>query len=225
MTAAGEPAESTEPAASPQAGPSDDHRGLVVGHDGRRRCWWAGDDALNGAYHDHEWGVRTRDDWDEHELFGLLVLETFQAGLSWLTILRKRGGFAAAFAGFDPHVIARWGDAQRDRLLADRGIVRNRAKVAATFANARATVALHDRDQRLVDVVFDAAPEPAPARPRRPGDVASTTSESEQLARRLKQLGFAFVGPTVAYALMQSAGVVDDHLVGCHVVTGAGQRF
>ena len=191
---------------------------LVRGADGLARCWWPGDDPDYVAYHDTEWGVRTRTDWDDPALFELLVLETFQSGLAWITILRKRDNFVRAFEGFDPATVAGWGDDERARLLADAGIVRNRAKVDATLGNARAVVALQDAGTSLVDVVFDAAPTTSAARPRTRDDVPATTPESTALARDLKACGFAFVGPTVAYALMQSAGVVDDHLVGCHVV-------
>lgn len=196
---------------------ADRDGGLVTGTDGRVRCWWPGDDPTYVAYHDHEWGVFERADWDDQRLFGLLTLEAFQAGLAWITILRKRDAFASAFAAFVPDEIATWGEAERTRLMDDAGIVRNRAKIDATLTNARAVVAMHDAGLRLADVVFDAAPDDALQRPESREDVPSTTPESTALAARLKELGFAFVGPTVAYALMQSAGVVDDHLVGCHV--------
>lgn len=201
---------------------SDDDRGLETGPDGMVRCWWPGDDPTYVAYHDHEWGVFERADWDDQRLFGLLTLEAFQAGLAWITILRKRDAFTSAFADFDPHEIATWGDAERARLMDDAGIVRNRAKIDATFTNAGAMVAMHEAGLRLVDVVFDVAPHDALQRPESRGDVPSTTPESTALAARLKELGVTFVGPTVAYALMQSAGVVDDHLAGCHVPERVG---
>lgn len=216
------PHEGTEPApdrAPGQAavGAPDLPDGLVRGNDGLARCWWPGDDPDYLHYHDTEWGVRGRDDWDDTDLFELLVLESFQSGLAWITILRKRANFVAAFDGFDPDVIATWGEVERARLLSDAGIVRNRAKVDATFANARAVVALQAAGGRLVDVVFDAAPDPLAPRPTSRHQVPATTPQSVALARTLKDLGFRFVGPTVAYALMQSAGVVDDHIAGCHV--------
>lgn len=189
----------------------------MVGDDGLVRCWWPGDDPDYLAYHDREWGRCDRHDWDDQTLFGLVTLEAFQAGLAWITILRKRDAFTTAFRGFDPHEIATWGDDELARLLDDATIVRNRAKITATFANARAMVALHDAGHTLVDVVFDARPADALTRPTSRAEVPATTPDSTDLARRLKALGFSFVGPTVAYALMQSAGVVDDHLVGCHV--------
>lgn len=192
-------------------------RGLERGRDGLLRCWWPGQDPTYESYHDTEWGVFNRTDWDEPAMFELLTLEAFQSGLAWITILRKRAAFRHAFAGFDPAQIATWDDEHRSRLLADAGIVRNRAKVDATLANARAIVELHARDLRLVDLVFDAAPPTALERPQSREDVPATTPESVALARTLKSHGVRFVGPTVAYALMQSAGVVDDHIVGCHV--------
>lgn len=192
---------------------------LITGDDGRARCWWPGDDPTYVAYHDHEWGVFDRDDWDEARMFELLTLEAFQSGLAWITILRKRANFRSAFAGFEPATVATWGDDERARLLADAGIVRNRAKVDATLGNARAVVDLHDRGASLVDLVFDAAPDDALVRPTTRADVPARTPESTALAAALKDAGFRFVGPTVAYALMQSAGVVDDHIAGCHVPT------
>ena len=192
---------------------------LVVGDDGRARCWWGSGDPLYVAYHDDEWGRPLR---DEHALFGLLCLEFFQSGLSWLTILRKRPAFFSAFDGFAPEVVADYREADVARLMADAGIVRNRQKVDAAVANARALVAMHDRGETLVDLVFSFAPVPGsggrPAgRFRSLADVPSSTPESVTMAKALKARSFRFVGPVVAYALMQSAGVVDDHLEGCWV--------
>ena len=177
------------------------------------RCFGTGD-PLYEAYHDTEWGVAPAPSDDEHELFERVSLEAFQSGLSWITILRKRENFRAAFAGFDPALIAQFGGADVERLMADEGIVRNRAKIEATIANARALVALHGRGERLADV-FEAN-RPA-ARTRRPaaGEVPAATPESVALAKQLKKLGFRFVGPTTAYASMQALGYVDDHLAGC----------
>ncbi len=191
---------------------------LVRGDDGLLRCWWPGHDPDYVAYHDHEWGTRTRQDWDEHALFELLVLETFQSGLAWITILRKRDNFVRAFEGFDPATIATWGEHERVRLLNDAGIVRNRAKIDATLRNARAVLDLRAAGTSLVEVVFGSAPSDPGPRPRTRADIPASTPASTALARDLKSHGFSFVGPTVAHALMQSAGVVDDHLVGCHVV-------
>ena len=166
------------------------------------------------AYHDDEWGRPKR---GVRELFEKLSLEAFQSDLSWLTILRKREAFRRAFAGFAPEVVAGYGDADVARLLADPGIVRNRAKVCAAVTNARALVALRDADGdgALDRLVWSHAPQrPLPA-PRTVADVPATTAESVALARALRSRGFVFVGPTTAYAAMQAAGIVDDHLLGC----------
>ncbi len=154
----------------------------------------------------------------DRALYERLTLEAFQSGLSWLTILRKRDGFRAAFAGFDPDLVANFDSADLGRLLADTRIVRNRAKVAAALANARALVRLReaDGDGALDRLVWAHAPAPRPA-PSTLRDVPSTTPESRALAAALKRRGFGFVGPTTAYATMQACGVVDDHLAGCHV--------
>jgi DNA-3-methyladenine glycosylase I len=192
---------------------------LVTGDDGRSRCAWGASDPLYVPYHDDEWGRPLR---DERALFELLTLEAFQSGLSWLTILRKRPAFREAFEGFDVDTVAGYGEADRARLLADVGIVRNKAKVDATIANARATVALHDQGRTLVDVVFSHTPQPderPSGRFRSLADIPAATPASTALAKELRKAGFRFVGPTVGYALMQSAGVVDDHLEGCWVTT------
>jgi DNA-3-methyladenine glycosylase I len=191
----------------------------IIGADGRPRCGWAGATADYLAYHDDEWGVPQR---EEVPLFEKLCLEAFQSGLSWLTILRKREAFRAAFAGFVPERVAAFGPADVERLMADRGIVRNRAKVAAAIANARATLELPDG---LPSLLWSFAPDPA-ARPRPSSfaDVPATTAESTAMARALRKRGFRFVGPTTAYALMQSCGLVDDHLTACWRATGAPVR-
>lgn len=190
---------------------------VVVGEDGRVRCAWAGTDPGYLAYHDDEWGQPLR---DERRLFELLCLETFQSGLSWLLILRKRDGFRAAFDGFDPERLAAYGGDDVARLLGDARIVRNRAKVEATIANARAVVALHEAGETLVDAVWAHAPDRSPSgrgagRFLTLAEVPSTTPDSKALAKALRARGFRFVGPVVAYALMQSAGLVDDHLRDC----------
>lgn len=177
------------------------------------RCWPT-TDPLYIAYHDDEWGRPVR---DEHRLLERLCLEGFQSGLAWITILRKREHFRAAFAGFDPEAIARFGDADVQRLLADAGIVRHRGKIEATIANARATVALHEAGETLRELLWSFAPaDPAPA-PRALGEMPAVTPESTALAKELKRRGFRFVGPTTAYALMQATGIVNDHVAGCTV--------
>lgn len=185
--------------------------GPVTGEDGRARCPWAAGDPVNLAYHDTEWGLPVR---GEAAWFERLTLEAFQSGLSWRTILTKRENFRAAFAGFDPEVVAAYGDADRARLLADAGLVRNRLKVDAAITNARATVALRD-EGGLEALVLRHRPDHQPA-PRRSEDVPTTSPESVALATSLKGAGFVFVGPTTMYALMEATGLVDDHLVGCH---------
>jgi DNA-3-methyladenine glycosylase I len=183
---------------------------LVVGDDGLARCGWAGAAPIYREYHDDEWGRPLRDD---ARLFERLCLEAFQAGLSWLTILRKRPAFRAAFCEFDIAKVAAFGPADVDRLLADRGIVRNRAKIEAAVANARAALELPDG---LSALLWSFAPDPdGRPRPRTFADLASTTPESTAMARELRRRGFRFVGPTTSYALMQATGIVDDHLVGC----------
>ncbi len=188
--------------------------GLVTGADGVARCAWAGATPDYLAYHDEEWG---RPVHGEQRLFERLSLEAFQSGLSWLTILRKRDAFRAAFDGFDADRVARYDDDDRLRLLADAGIVRNRAKVDATIANARAVTELRDRHPGGLDaLIWSFAPDAGRRRaPQDLSDVPATTPESVSLAKALKRNGFVFVGPTTAYAAMQACGLVDDHLVGC----------
>lgn len=185
--------------------------GLRRGEDGVVRCGWAGSPPEYLAYHDDEWG---RPVHGEQALFERITLEAFQSGLSWLTILRKRDGFRAAFAGFDPDVVAAYAPADEARLLADPVIVRNRAKIAAAVTNARAVVALR-ADGGLDALVWSFRPAKSPA-PRSLAEVPAVTPESTALARALKSRGFVFVGPTTAYAAMQACGLVDDHIVGCH---------
>jgi DNA-3-methyladenine glycosylase I len=188
-------------------------RDLVVGDDGRARCPWGLSTPDYRDYHDTEWGRPVHGD---DAVFERLTLEAFQSGLSWLTILRKRPAFRAAFAGFSIPEVAAYDERDRERLLADAGIVRNRAKVDATMANARAAhVLIQDRGAGAVDaLVWSFAPDARPRR-RHLADVPATTPESTALARELKRQGFAFVGPTTAYAAMQAMGLVDDHLEGC----------
>jgi DNA-3-methyladenine glycosylase I len=178
---------------------------------GPARCFGEGDPLLE-RYHDEEWGFPVL---DERGLFERMSLEAFQSGLSWRTILAKRDAFRAAFAGFDPERVARFGDADVARLLGDAGIVRNRAKIEATLANASATVALRATAEPLAALVRAHAPAPAERAPDTWTDVRSTRPETVALARVLKSRGFRFVGATTLYALMQACGFVDDHLAGC----------
>ena len=191
--------------------------GVAVGSDGRPRCWWPGDDDLYRRYHDEEWGRPVADDV---RLFEKLCLEGFQSGLSWLTILRKRENFRRAFAGFDPEKIARFDEEDTDRLLTDPGIVRHRGKIEAVLTNARRCLDLIETEGSLARFVWRYEPDPA-TRPPRITKAAvcalSTTKESTALSKELRRRGWAFVGPTTAYAFMQSMGLVNDHLEGCHV--------
>jgi DNA-3-methyladenine glycosylase I len=178
-----------------------------------QRCWPTSD-PLYIAYHDEEWGRPVR---EEHLLLERVCLEGFQSGLSWLTILRKRENFRAAFEDFRPEAVARFGPQDVQRLMGDAGIVRNRAKIEATIANARATVALHDAGETLRGLLWSFAPAVPPPAPRALADLPATTPESKALARELRRRGFRFVGPTTAYAVMQACGIVDDHVAGCFV--------
>ena len=187
------------------------------------RCWWSdtsGDPAMV-RYHDEDWGVQTR---DLQELFERLALESFQAGLSWSTILRKREAFSAAFDDFDPNVVRGYGPAEIARLMADPGIVRNRAKIEATIANAAGVLTLESMTPGGFAGYLDRFVPPPP--PRRPvdataADLPSTTPAAEALSRDLRARGFRFVGPTIIYAFLQSVGWVDDHLPGCFRYRGA----
>jgi DNA-3-methyladenine glycosylase I len=184
---------------------------LVTGADGKARCFWAAGSPEYIAYHDDEWGRPAHDD---DVLFERLCLEAFQSGLAWITILRKRAAFRTAFAGFSIAAVAEFGSDDVARLLADPGIVRNRAKIDAAVHNARVAVTLPDG---LAKVLWSFAPEPRP-RPLTRADIPAVTPESTAMAKHLKKSGFRFVGPTTAYALMQATGMVDDHLAGCFVV-------
>lgn len=201
--------------------------GATKGEDGAARCPWGQHPPEYRAYHDDEWG---RPVGDDVRVFEKLCLEGFQAGLSWLTILRKREAFRRAFAFFDPTLVAGFGEADIDRLLGDSGIVRHRGKIEGTIANARATVALRDEgDVSLAALVWKYAP----TRPSGPGasslgQLPSSTPESTALSRELRRRGFRFVGPTTVYSTMQSLGLVNDHLDGCHfrpVVDAEFRRF
>ena len=183
--------------------------------DRRIRCPWAGSDPLYREYHDTEWGVPARDD---RVLFEFLVLEGFQAGLSWITILRKREAFRRAFAGFAPERVARFGARESARLMADAGIVRNRAKIAAAASNARAFLAVRKERGTFSDYVWSfVGGRPIVNRYRALSEVPAETEVSRALSKDLRRRGFNFVGPTICYAFMQATGMVDDHLRACWV--------
>jgi DNA-3-methyladenine glycosylase I len=185
---------------------------VVEGADGLARCAWGASAAPEyQPYHDEEWG---RPVGDDNRVYEKLCLEGFQSGLSWLTILRKRGGFRRAFATFDPVQVARFDDSDVERLLQDAAIVRHRGKIVATIANAQATVALSEQGVSLAGLVWQYEP-PRSGPPRTLADLPALTPESEALAAQLRKYGFRFVGPTTVYAAMQSLGVVNDHLSGC----------
>ena len=187
--------------------------------DDRQRCWWAEGDPLLRVYHDDEWG---RPVSDERHLFEMLTLEGFQAGLSWLTTLRKRDAFRAAFVGFDPAAVARFDDADRARLMADAGIVRNRAKIDATIDNARAFLAVANEYGSFARYL---ATQVSPPPMRLPltatnGSLPATTAASDALSHDLNTRGCRFVGSTIVYSFMQAVGLVDDHLPGCFRYAG-----
>lgn len=183
----------------------------VVGEDGEARCPWGAAPGLYREYHDTEWGVPVHGD---AALYERLTLEAFQSGLAWITILRKRENFRAAFAAFDPDAVAGFDDADVERLMADAGIVRNRAKVLAAINNAKATVALREHGG-LDALIWSHAPD-EPVLAETMSELPALTAESKALAKALKKAGFVFVGPTTAYALMTAVGLADGHLAGCH---------
>lgn len=182
----------------------------MTGPDGIARCGWVGDDEEYRRYHDEEWGVPLHGD---RALFEKMALEGFQAGLSWITILRKRPRFREAFAGFEPARVAEFDEDDVARLLADAGIVRNRAKIEATISNARLVRGMAEGE--LDELMWSFAPAATRLRPASMADVPAVTGESTAMSKALRRLGFRFVGPTTMYALMQSAGMVDDHMAGC----------
>jgi DNA-3-methyladenine glycosylase I len=184
-----------------------------------RRCFGDGN-PLYERYHDEEWGVPVH---GERELYERVTLEAFQSGLAWITVLRKREAFRAAFAGFDAEVVAGYDEHDVERLMTDAGIIRNRAKITATIANARALQDLHAQGRTLDEVFWSYATRTG-ERPRTFADVPATTPGSVALAKELKKLGFRFVGPTTAYAAMQACGMVDDHLADCPVVLARTER-
>lgn len=195
--------------------------GVGPGPDGKLRCWWCLGDEKYVAYHDDEWGVPIRDD---QRLFGLLMLEGFQAGLSWRTILHKRENFDAAFDGWDPVRIADYTPGKIEQLLADPGIVRNRLKCEGAVKNARAYLRIQDELGSFSDHVwsFVGGKPIVGVRRNANGEIPSTTPESDALSKDLKKRGFTFVGSTIIYAFMQSAGLVDDHMAECYIVTDRG---
>ncbi|MGD2172613.1 MAG: DNA-3-methyladenine glycosylase I [Gammaproteobacteria bacterium] len=177
------------------------------------RCWWCGDDEVYVRYHDEEWGVPVH---DERDLFEFLCLEGAQAGLSWITILRKRDNYRRAFDDFDAHRIARYGDQKIQALLQDSGIVRNRLKVNGFVKNARAYLELLDEGNTLDAYLWDfVGGETIQNRRKNMSEVPATSAESDAMAKALKKRGFTFVGSTICYAFMQAAGLVNDHVVGC----------
>jgi DNA-3-methyladenine glycosylase I len=190
---------------------------LVKGPDGRRRCWWGASSEEYVAYHDGEWGRPVRGD---DALFERLCLEGFQSGLSWITILRKRENFRAAFAGFEIEKVAAFGARDIKRLMNDAGIVRNRMKIEAAIANARAATELGS----LTDLLWSYA-EKRPRAPRSRDDLAAITPASTALSKELKRKGFRFVGPTTVYSTMQACGLVNDHIAGCHVRAEVGRAI
>ena len=184
-----------------------------IAADGRRRCSWCGSDPLYRAYHDEQWGVPLA---DERRLFEMLVLEGAQAGLSWLTILRKREGYRRAFDGFDPEKVARYDARRIRRLLANPGIVRNRLKVESAVRNARGVLALRETRSGLASFLWDfVGGEPRQNRWGSLVEIPARTAESDAMSRALRNLGFGFVGPTVCYAFMQAVGMVNDHTTDC----------
>ena len=186
---------------------------LIHHPDHKARCWWPGSEPLYVVYHDTEWGVP---EYDDRALFEKLILDGFQAGLSWITILRKRDNFRKAFANFDPAIIARFDEAQVEALMLDAGIVRNRAKIRSTVASARAWLAIQERggfSNFLWDFVDGA---PVQSKPKSRADIPAETEISRRISKTLRAEGFNFCGPTIVYAFMQAVGMVNDHLVGCY---------
>jgi DNA-3-methyladenine glycosylase I len=183
---------------------------IISGDDGLPRCWWGSEPEVNRVYHDQEWGRASTDD---HRLYEKICLEGFQAGLSWLTILRKRDNFRAGFADFDPERVAGFDGNDVQRLLADAGIVRHSGKIRSTINNAERALELIEERGSLASYFWDwAEPEMAP-----PTEIAALTEASTAISKDLKRRGWSFVGPTTVYAFMQAMGLVNDHLAGCHV--------
>ncbi|MCP8939056.1 DNA-3-methyladenine glycosylase I [Alsobacter sp. SYSU M60028] len=186
--------------------------GLILHPDGKSRCSWPGTDPLYVAYHDTEWGVP---EFDDRALFEKLLLDGFQAGLSWITILRKRDAFRAAFDGFDPEAMARYTPEKLQALMADPGIVRNRAKIESSVRSARAWIDIMERGSFSAFLWDELGGRPLQNDPAARSDIPAETDLSRKMSKKLKQAGFNFVGPTIVYAFMQAVGMVNDHLVGC----------
>jgi len=186
---------------------------LITHDDGLKRCGWPGEDTLYVAYHDEEWGVPER---DGRALFEKLLLDGFQAGLAWITILRKRDNFRQAFAGFDAGTMARWGEADVARLMGDHGIVRNRAKIEAAITNARAFLAIEGRQGFAAYLWGFLDGEPVQNRFSSLAEVPAATPLATAISKDLRAKGFRFCGPTIVYAFMEAVGMVNDHLVDCH---------
>ena len=190
------------------------------GPDGRQRCWWPGDDPLYVDYHDAEWG---RPEETDAALLEKVILEGFQAGLSWITVLRKRAAFREHFDGFDPETVARYGARQVKRMLGDPAIIRHRGKIESAINNARCAVETIDELGSLAALIWPFAPGDRPT-PRAAGDLPALTEEATALSKALKRRGWSFVGPTTMYAMMQSMGMVNDHLDGCHARAACESR-
>ena len=191
---------------------------LLVGEDGIPRCWWGAEPEIYRLYHDEEWGRATTDD---NRLFEKICLEGFQAGLSWITVLRKRDSFRAGFAGFDPARVAEFGEHDVERLLADPGIIRHQGKIRSTINNAERALDLIEEGGSLAGYFWGWAP----SKDGPPVEIPALTDESTALSKDLRKRGWSFVGPTTVYAFMQAMGLVNDHLGGCHVrEVCAGER-
>lgn len=186
---------------------------LIEFADGRKRCGWVGEEPLYRDYHDREWGVALRDD---RALFELLILEGCQAGLSWITVLRKRENYRRAYDGFDPVKIARYTAARQAKLMQNEGLVRNRAKIAASVQNAQAFLRIVEREGSFAKWIWQfVGGKPIRRNPKSLKEVPAQTAESQAMSKALRKEGFNFVGPTICYAFMQSAGMVNDHIVAC----------
>ena len=191
-----------------------DRQDTVIGTDGKPRCGWASADPLYEQYHDREWGRPLRDD---RALFELLTLEGCQAGLSWITVLRKREHYRKVYEGFEPEKIARYTTARVDRMMRDPGIIRHRGKVDASVSNAKAYLAVVEREGSFTRFLWNfVGGRPRRNAPRGLADVPTSTPESDAMSKALQKAGFKFVGSTICYAFMQASGMVDDHVAGCH---------
>jgi DNA-3-methyladenine glycosylase I len=187
---------------------------LVASADGRKRCGWVGEEPLYLDYHDREWGVPL---YDDRALFELLILEGCQAGLSWITVLRKRNNYRRAYDGFDAAKIARYSAARQAKLMQNEGLVRNRAKIAASVQNAQAFLRIVEREGSFAKWIWQfVGGKPIRRNPKSLKEVPAQTAESQAMSKALRKEGFNFVGPTICYAFMQASGMIDDHVIGCH---------